>query len=205
MKKRIIILGVIAALFIFSCASYEEDSPPSRSEPVSMEPTAPPAETGAGEGAGEGAGTAAAFYDLITDPRESSPKLVPLIWQSGQWDRMLKRHLIWMEKYPNRPKARGIPFTGIDNARPETTAIAERFESLRGRVPFDPLEYIEHLDELSAVAAVCAEQVGWLEVAMDDALAVLPVGTGSLASGEPIELEMIHRPEARTREEVLGG
>ena len=92
---------------------------------------------------GPDTGTAAAFFDLITDPRESSPKLVPLIWQSGQWDRMLKRHLIWMDKYPNRPKARGIPFTGIDNARPETKAIAERLEDMRGRVPFDPLEFVE--------------------------------------------------------------
>ena len=92
---------------------------------------------------GADTGTAAAFYDLITDPRESSPKLVPLIWQSGQWDRMLKRHLIWMEKYPNRPKARGIPFTGIDNARPETLAIGERLQELRGQVPFDPLEFVD--------------------------------------------------------------
>ena len=94
---------------------------------------------------GEGAdtGTAAVFFDLITDPRESSPKLVPLIWQSGQWDRMLKRHLIWMEKYPNRPKARGIPFTEIDNARPETKAIGDRLAEMRGRVPFDPLEFVD--------------------------------------------------------------
>ena len=92
---------------------------------------------------GADTGTAAAFYDLITDPRESSPKLVPLIWQSGQWDRMLKRHLNWMEKYPNRPKARGIPFTGIDNARPETLAIGERLQELRGQVPFDPLEFVD--------------------------------------------------------------
>jgi hypothetical protein len=91
---------------------------------------------------GADTGTAAAFYDLITDPRESSPKLVPLIWQSGQWDRMLKRHLMWMEKYPNRPKARGIPFTGIDNARPETKAIASQLEDMRDRVPFDPMEFI---------------------------------------------------------------
>ena len=97
---------------------------------------------------GEGAdtGTAAVFFDLITDPRESSPKLVPLIWQSGQWDRLLKRHLMWMDKYPNRPKARGIPFTGIDNARPETQAIGDRLMSLRGRVPFDPLEAITDFD-----------------------------------------------------------
>ena len=88
-------------------------------------------------------GTAAAFYDLITDPRESAPKLVPLIWSSGQFDRMLARHLIWKEKYPDREKARGVPFTGIDNARPETESIGDTLEQLREELPFDPLEFIK--------------------------------------------------------------
>jgi arylsulfatase len=96
-----------------------------------------------GPESGEGAGTSAAFYDLITDPRETSPKLASLIYQSGQWDRMLIRHTMWKEKYPDKPKARGIPFTGIENARPETKAIAENFEILRKEFPFDPLDFIK--------------------------------------------------------------
>ncbi len=88
-------------------------------------------------------GTAAAFYDLITDPRESFPQLVPLIWTSGQFDRMLARHMIWKEKYPDKEKARGIPYTGIENARPETQAIGETLEQLRKELPFDPLEFIK--------------------------------------------------------------
>ena len=95
-----------------------------------------------GEGAGEGAGTSAAFYDLITDPRESMPQLVPLIWQSGQWDRMLARHEMWKKEYPDKPKARGVAFTGIDNARPETKAIEENFVKLQKELPFDPLKFI---------------------------------------------------------------
>ena len=91
---------------------------------------------------GADTGVSAAFYDLVLDPRETKPQLIPLIWQSGQWDRMLARHELWKEKYPNRPKARGIPFTGIDNARPETLAINERFERLRENLPFDPLEFL---------------------------------------------------------------
>ena len=96
-----------------------------------------------GPGSGEGAGTSAAFYDLITDPRESMPQLVPLIYQSGQWDRMLTRHLLWKDKYPDKPKDRGIAFTGIENARPETKAIEEHFVKLRDEFPFDPLEFID--------------------------------------------------------------
>jgi arylsulfatase len=53
---------------------------------------------------------------------------------------MLKRHEMWKEKYPNRPKARGVAFTGIENARPETLAIKTNLEALRKRLPFDPLE-----------------------------------------------------------------
>ena len=94
-------------------------------------------------GAEGGAGTSAAFYDLITDPREMMPKLASLIWQSGQWDRILARHELWKQKYPNKAKARGIPFTGIENARPETKAIADSIVQLREEFPFDPLEFIE--------------------------------------------------------------
>ena len=56
---------------------------------------------------------------------------------------MLIRHTLWKEKYPDKPKARGVPFTGIENARPETKAIADRFEVLREEFPFDPLEFIQ--------------------------------------------------------------
>ena len=95
-----------------------------------------------GAESGEGAGTSACFYDLITDPRETSPQLVSLIYQSGQWDRMLIRHTLWKEKYPDQPKARGIPFTRIENARPETKAIGDTLNQLRKELPFDPLDFL---------------------------------------------------------------
>ena len=88
-------------------------------------------------------GTAAAFFDLITDPRESMPILIPLIWTSGQFDRMLIRHLLWKEKYPDKEKARAVAFTGIENARPETLAIGDTLEQLRKELPFDPLEFMQ--------------------------------------------------------------
>jgi arylsulfatase len=88
-------------------------------------------------------GTAAAFFDIITDTRESNPILIPLIWTSGQFDRMLIRHLLWKEKYPDKEKARAVAFTGIDNARPETLAIGNTLEQLRKELPFDPLEFMQ--------------------------------------------------------------
>lgn len=42
-------------------------------------------------------------------------------------------------------------------------------------------------------------------LALADALAVIPVGVATVAPGDAVELEMIHRPAARTRSEVLGG
>ena len=88
-------------------------------------------------------GTAAAFFDIITDTRESNPILIPLIWTSGQFDRMLIRHLLWKEKYPDKEKARAVAFTGIDNARPETLAIGNTLEQMRQELPFDPLEFLQ--------------------------------------------------------------
>ena len=42
-------------------------------------------------------------------------------------------------------------------------------------------------------------------LALAEALAVVPVGVGEVAAGDPVELEMIHWPEARSQKEVLGG
>ncbi|MEA2009754.1 MAG: molybdopterin molybdenumtransferase MoeA, partial [Actinomycetota bacterium] len=41
-------------------------------------------------------------------------------------------------------------------------------------------------------------------LAFADALAVVPVGIGRVEPGGTVELEMIHRSEARSRREVLG-
>jgi molybdopterin molybdotransferase len=41
-------------------------------------------------------------------------------------------------------------------------------------------------------------------LALADALAVIPVGVGSLDAGATVEMEMFSWPEARTRKEVLG-
>ena len=84
----------------------------------------------------------AAFYDLYNDPREANPALVPYLSTSSSFTRMRKRHEIWKQKYPDRPTKHGIPFTGIENARPETVALSDPPVDLE-KLPFDPLEYIE--------------------------------------------------------------
>jgi arylsulfatase len=84
----------------------------------------------------------AAFYDLYNDPRESFPALVPFLHTSSGFTRMRKRHELWKQRYPDRPPKRGPAFTGIDNARPETTALSEPPVDLE-KLPFDVLEYLD--------------------------------------------------------------
>jgi arylsulfatase len=89
----------------------------------------------------------AAYFDLYNDPREMTPLLVNMIHFKEPFRRMRARHELWKKKYPNQPAARGPAFTGISNARPETLALSNPPVDLRS-LPFDPLEFIEHLDQL---------------------------------------------------------
>jgi hypothetical protein len=91
---------------------------------------------------GASSGIGAVFYDLFTDPREENPMLVPLIHTQGQFSRMRIRHELMKKKYPDKPNAKGIPYTGLSNARPETKAILDRVKQNMGNMPFDINEYI---------------------------------------------------------------
>ena len=92
---------------------------------------------------GPDTGVSAAFYDLVLDPREAVPMLVPMLHTYSQFDRIRARHDLWNGQYPHRPKARGMPLTGLTNARPETVAIVEDLEALREQLPFDPFEFMD--------------------------------------------------------------
>lgn len=96
-------------------------------------------------GAGDVAasGMPEAYFDLYQDPHEKNPQLVPLIHTQGQFNRMRARHELFKKKYPDKPNAHGIPYTGLSNARPETKAIAERVKRAMENMPFDVKEYLE--------------------------------------------------------------
>ncbi len=96
---------------------------------------------------GDASGIAAAFYFLPADPREKTPMLVNLIHLKSPFNRMKLRHDIWKKRYPDSKERHGIPWTGIDNATPEVKALARPVLDAK-KLPFNPLEYIEHLDEL---------------------------------------------------------
>lgn len=97
---------------------------------------------GAGEAAA--AGTPEAYYDLYMDPREENPQLVPLIHTQGQFNQMVARHQLFKKKYPDVSNAKGIPYTGLSNARPETKAIGDRVKAVTDSMPFDVSEYLEY-------------------------------------------------------------
>ncbi|WP_299354757.1 sulfatase-like hydrolase/transferase [uncultured Shimia sp.] len=96
---------------------------------------------------GEASGIPAAFYFLPSDPREVQPMLTNLIHLKRPFNRMVLRHNLWKEKYPDRPETHGIPWTGIANAS-EALKREQDPQLVLKDLPFDPLEYIEHLDEL---------------------------------------------------------
>jgi len=96
---------------------------------------------------GEASGIPAAFYFLPADPREKIPMLVNLSHLKSPFNRMKLRHELWKKKYPDSKEVHGIPWTGIENAPPEVKALAKPKLDLK-ELPFDPLEYIEHLDQL---------------------------------------------------------
>lgn len=96
---------------------------------------------------GASSGIGAAYFDLYNDPREEVPLLVNMMHFKEPFMRMRARHELWIKKYPNREAGRGPAYTGISNARPETRALINPPTDLKS-LPFDPLEFIEHYDEL---------------------------------------------------------
>jgi arylsulfatase len=66
---------------------------------------------------------------LYRDPREELPldsiKYGP--WAGGQFAAMVKRHMVYKMKYPDRPPTLGAPYGGIEDLRPETRRVLEIF------------------------------------------------------------------------------
>ena len=72
---------------------------------------------------------AAPIFDLTRDPREERPqdgiKYGP--WAGGQFANMIRRHMAYKKQYPDRPLPHAMPYTGIENLRPETQEMIRVF------------------------------------------------------------------------------
>jgi arylsulfatase A-like enzyme len=86
-------------------------------------------------------------FDLYNDHREVNPIVVGGFHFKEPFKRMRARHELWKKKYPNLEHKRGLAYTGISNARPETIALSKPPVNMKN-LPFNPLEFIEHLDQL---------------------------------------------------------
>ena len=68
------------------------------------------------------------FYDLFRDTREQYPVSTEIgAWGGAKFVRMIQRHMMRKAKYPDEGPARGMPYAGIENLRPESKAAVEAF------------------------------------------------------------------------------
>ena len=70
----------------------------------------------------------AKFSDLSRDTRDEYPVSTEVgAWGGAEFVRIIQRHLAMKKKYPDEDAARGIPYEGIENLRPESKAAVEAF------------------------------------------------------------------------------
>ena len=71
----------------------------------------------------------AGVYNLYRDPREEKPQMGQSLWSAASFQDMVKRHMMTNMKYPHASLGKGVPYTGIENLRPESKEIVETFMS----------------------------------------------------------------------------
>lgn len=77
----------------------------------------------------------AAFHDLYRDTREEFPVSTEVgAWGGQEFVRILGRHMARKELYPDTEAARGVPYEGVENLRPETQAAVEAFVTKQSSV-----------------------------------------------------------------------
>ena len=74
-------------------------------------------------------GAAAPVFNLYRDPREEYAHIGTVLWSGASFQDMVKRHMMTITKYPHFKVAKGRPYGGIENLRPESKEIVETFMS----------------------------------------------------------------------------
>ncbi|UCH41331.1 MAG: sulfatase-like hydrolase/transferase [Gammaproteobacteria bacterium] len=68
------------------------------------------------------------FYNLFRDPQERYPVSTEIgAWGGAKFVRMVMRHQMRKQKYPDEPPALGKPYEGIENLRPESVKAVQEF------------------------------------------------------------------------------
>jgi len=77
---------------------------------------------------------------------------LPAFPAKSMFNQMKARHMLWVEKYPNKGQNRGWPLCNIENARPEIKkACGPRIDA--DDLPFDPNDVIRNMSEFDNVDA----------------------------------------------------
>jgi arylsulfatase len=74
-------------------------------------------------------GAAAPAYNLYRDPREEHPMIGIALWSGASFQDMAMRHMMTIARYPNAKLAKGRPYEGIENLRPESKETVATFMS----------------------------------------------------------------------------
>jgi len=74
-------------------------------------------------------GAAAPVFNILRDPREENPHIGMSLWSGASFQDMLKRHQLTIARYPHIGLDKGAPYGGIENLRPETIEVIEKFNS----------------------------------------------------------------------------
>jgi arylsulfatase A-like enzyme len=70
----------------------------------------------------------AKFYDLYRDTREEFSVSTEVgAWGGQEFVRVIQRHMMRKQKYPDEGPALGRPYDGVENLRPESVAAVEAF------------------------------------------------------------------------------
>ena len=70
----------------------------------------------------------AKFYDLYRDSREEFSVSTEVgAWGGAEFVRVIQRHMMRKQKYPDEGPALGRPYDGVENLRPESIAAVEAF------------------------------------------------------------------------------
>ena len=74
----------------------------------------------------------ARIYNLYWDPREEHPLVSQGVWAGTSFVRMLMQHLRLKDRFPDWDPARGMPYEGVANLRPETVEMVAMWQQVYG-------------------------------------------------------------------------
>lgn len=76
-------------------------------------------------------GAAAPVFNIYRDPREENAHIGMALWSGASFQDMAARHMMTIKKYPHFKLGKGVPYSGIENLRPESINAQKTFMSWR--------------------------------------------------------------------------